>query len=127
MADATHARVTLHALIVCAGLATSACWVGDDCHETINKTIEVALPATPQMQLVINSCMLDSGACPMLCSAVLEQQQIVGSTPTTCTVGFQSDKVVVHVGFEVYSTESSKCSEPIPPFADGGFLPTNGR
>jgi len=126
MADATHARVTLQALMVCAGLATSACWVGDDCHETIKKTIDVALPATPQMQLVINSCMVDSSACPMVCAAVLDQQSIA-SQPTTCTVGFESDKVVVDVGFEVYSSQSSKCSEPIPPFADGGFLPTNGR
>lgn len=127
MADATHARVTLHALIVFAGLsATSACWVGDDCRETVHKTIDVAMPASPQMQLLINSCMLDSGACPMLCAAVLDQQSIA-SQPTSCTVGFATDKIVVNVGFDVYSSESSNCSEPIPPFADGGFVPEPGR
>lgn len=128
MADATHARVTLHALIVFAGLsAVSACWVGDDCRETIHKSIDVATPAAPQMQLLIDDCMVDSGACPMLCAAVLQQQSL-GDQPTTCTVGFGRDKIVVNVGFDVYNSQSSNCSEPIPPFADGGLVPqTNGR
>jgi len=126
MADATHARVALHALIVFAALsAGSACWVGDDCRESVHKTIDVAMPATPQMQLLINSCMVDSTACQNLCGAVLEQQNLTGQ-PTSCNVQFATDKVVVNVGFDVYNTQSSNCFEPPPPFADGGFLP-NGR
>jgi hypothetical protein len=127
MADATHARVTLHALIVLAVLpAMSACWVGADCRETIHRTLEVPSPPTPQMQLLIDSCMADQSACTNLCAAVIDQQDS-DIQPTSCTVEFGTDKIVVNVAFDVFSNETNNCSEP-PPFADGGLVPqTNGR
>jgi len=131
MADATHARVALHALqgIALLGLSTTAaCWVGDDCRETFNKKIEVSTPTTPQMQLLIDSCMVDSGACPNLCAALLNQESI-STQPTKCIVAFASDKIVVDVSFDVYNTESSNCYIDMPPepFPDAGIFPDGFR
>ena len=121
MADATRAHV-LRALLAVVLSATASCWVGDDCRETIKNTIDIATPADPQMQLLINSCQVDSGACPKLCAAVLSQQNI-GSQPTSCTVGFLPDKVEVDVAFDVYNTESSNCYDQVPPEPfDAGFV-----
>jgi hypothetical protein len=96
---AVRRSVVLVVAVVCASCTGNV--GGDDCYTTIERAYTVSLPADAQLQYAVDTCMVDASACPNVCQAILERQQIQTLFPATCDVRFTSNEAKVNMSYEV--------------------------
>lgn len=82
--------------LAATGVTVGAC----ACTDTEHETFTVATPADPAMQFRIDSCRVDSGACPALCALALERAGFMGNVDD-CQVSFAAAQVTLDVTYEV--------------------------
>lgn len=108
-------------VLVFAALA-SGCnlYSSEGCEETLEKTLHITEPADPPLQFRIDTCRVDSDACPPLCSLAMQRAGINGS-PITCAVGFveSASEVRIRVSFNVPNNNSSCGPIAIDDVAEG--------
>jgi hypothetical protein len=101
--------------IVLVGLPASqvGCGVFDECVESRRRTVDVGIPAEPEMQFRIDRCDIDVETCPALCELAMERA--LGLTPdiTACQVTVLDDRALVDVTYNHYN--------------GGGDCPVEGR
>lgn len=92
--------------------------IDTDCVDTVDRSFEIQTPADTQLQFKIESCRVDSEACPDLCRVTLQRNNI-NDVPTRCEVRFHTASVDVKAWYEVYVGGDS-CPGEV--FDDGGVV-----
>jgi hypothetical protein len=110
--------------LLLATLMLAACGnVGGDCMQQVTKTLSIATPADPPLQLRVDQCRVDVDACSDLCSLAVQRANL--SVPLdTCSVKFLGDsEVQLDIKYQDY-TGGIGCPGPQP--QPGPLPPTNG-
>ena len=110
-------------LVVALWVLASGCnlYSSENCEETLEKTLHITEPADPPLQFRIDTCRVDSDACPPLCSLAMQRSGING-TPITCAVGFvdSASEVRIRVSFNVPNNNTNCGPIAVDDVAEGG-------